>query len=129
MSVPGPRSASYDAGAQVQSEAIIDFNDIVNYIARIGASTVVLGETHSNTQATSDTQDAQGTAATQTCEGGTLNAAAETVLGYNQSTLAGHNVVFRPWMQLQLPTGNCFSYQSNQQVNFQSVGPYTPTQQ
>jgi hypothetical protein len=119
-----------DASANVQNEAKIDFDDIVNYLARVpGTSTVVLGETHSNTQAQSDTQDAQGSAATRTCEGGTLNAPAQTVAGYNQSTLAGRSVVFRPWMQLQSPSGDCFSHPSNQRMNFQGAGPYTPTQQ
>jgi len=113
-----------DAGAAVQAEAKIDFSDIVHYTALFpSTSTVVLGETHSNTQ------DAQGAQAAATCEGGPLNAPAETVAGYNQSTLAGRSVVFRPWMQLQSPSGNCFTYPSNQRVNFQGGGPYTPTQQ
>lgn len=119
-----------DANAYVQNEAKIDFDAIANHLARVpGISTVVLGETHSNTQAKNDMQDAEGSDATQTCEGSTLNAAAETVAGYNQSTLAGWNIVFRPWMQLQYPSGNCFSHPSNQRVNFQGAGPYIPSRQ
>ncbi|MBI1898202.1 MAG: hypothetical protein HYS04_16965 [Acidobacteria bacterium] len=109
-----------DAAAAVQSEARIDFDDIVNYIARFpSTATVMLGETHSNTD----------NGAGALCEGGTLNAPAETVAGFNQSALAGGSVVFRPWMQLQSPSGDCFKYPGNQRVNFQGSGPYTPTQQ
>jgi hypothetical protein len=109
-----------DAAAAVQSEARIDFDDIVNYIARFpSTTTVILGETHSNTD----------NGAFALCEDGTLNAPAETVAGFNQSALAGRSVVFRPWMQLQYPSGDCFKYPGNQRVNFQGNGPYTPTQQ
>jgi hypothetical protein len=109
-----------DAVAAVQSEAKIDFDDIVNYIARFpSTATVILGETHSNTDNSPN----------GLCEGGTLNAPAQTVAGFNQSTLIGRSVVFRPWMQLQKPSGDCFKYPGNQRVNYQGGGPYTPTQQ
>jgi hypothetical protein len=109
-----------DAAAAVQSEARIDFDDIVNYIARFpSTATVMLGETHSNTD----------NAAGALCEGGTLNAPAETVAGFNLSELKGRSIVFRPWMQLQSGSGDCFKYPGNQRVNFQGGGPYTPTQQ
>jgi hypothetical protein len=110
-----------NAGAAVESEAILDFNAIVNYIARFpSTATVILGETHSNTYDVS-------TGAL--CEDGTPNAPAETVAGFNQSALKGTSVVFRPWLQLQSPSGNCFKYPGNQRINFQGSGPYTPTQQ
>jgi hypothetical protein len=80
----------------------------------------MLGETHSNSD--------NGTTGAL-CEDGTLNAPAETVAGFNQSGLAGRSVVFRPWMQLQHPSGDCYKYPGNQRVNFQGSGPYTPTQQ
>lgn len=117
---PSTHCVPNDAAAAVQSEARIDFDDIVNYIARFpSTATVMLGETHSNTD--------NGTGAV--CEDGTLNAPAETVAGFNQSALAGTSVVFRSWMQLQHPSGDCFKYPGNQRVNFQGNGPYTPTQQ
>jgi hypothetical protein len=116
----GPHCVLNDAAAAVQSEARIDFDDIVNYIARFPlTATVMLGETHSNTD----------NGAGALCEGGTLNAPAQTVAGFNQSALAGRSVVFRPWMQLQNPSGDCFKYPGNQRVNFQGSGPYSPTQQ
>ncbi|MCW5982951.1 MAG: hypothetical protein KIT09_32980, partial [Bryobacteraceae bacterium] len=57
------------------------------------------------------------------------NAAALTVAGYNQSDLknAGRPIIFRPWMQLQQPSGACFTYSpNNQRVNYEWQGPYAP---
>jgi hypothetical protein len=112
-----------DANAMVQNEAALDFSDLLTYFQLLNlpsTTPLVLGETHSSTR------NGQ-----TTCEGAPPNAPAETVAGFNHSIFHGNglSVVFRPWMQMQAPVGDCFTYPSNQLVNSQGMGPYTPTQQ
>jgi hypothetical protein len=93
-------------GSLVRSEAQIHFDDIIHYLNLpfVPPSTiVVLGETWSSTSPTP-------------CEGGPVNAAPDTAAGYNDSNLdiAGREIFFRPWMQLQTPSGDCSSTPPNQ---------------
>lgn len=106
------------ARAAVQSEAAIDFSDITHFLALLNLQSAifVLGETHSNTD------DSTG----KTCEGAPSTAPLSTVSGYNASGLAGHNVYFRPWLNLLV---NCYSYTNNLNVNLGNNGPYKPTLQ
>lgn len=56
------------------------------------------------------------------------------VAGFEQSTLAnGYTVIFRPWMEMEETSGQCFAYgggpssNSNfQNVNYNWQGPYSP---
>ena len=112
-----------DSQAQITNESQIDFNDVVHYLAllNVQSSLFMLGETHSNSNNGSG----------YTCDvsppgqSAPATAAGEMVTGYNSSSLAGHNVVFRPWFYLG---GSCFSYPNNINVNLNNGGPYTPSQ-
>jgi hypothetical protein len=117
-----------EPNASVQSESKIHFDNLVHHLNLLGvqSSVVVLGEVHSNSSTPLSGQ-------TSTCEGVRFGgipttAAASTVAGYNQSSLTGQGVVFRPWANLASPSGDCFTYPSNQRVNYLGGGPYTPTQ-
>jgi hypothetical protein len=124
-----PICPSTDSAAQVQNEAQIDFHDLGHFWPLLGlpsTTPLVVGETHSNTNS--------GTG--QTCEGAPSDAPGLTVAGYKQSSFpaSGLSIVFRPWMELQSPSGDCFTYlqnghPDNQSVNKNGAGPYAPTQQ
>ena len=112
--------------AMVQSEATLDFTDISNYltIVQLQSSVVVLGETHSNTY------DNDPMYLGLTCEHvAPYTAASQIVAGFNDANnaLKGHSIVFRPWIELQWPSGFCFT-PNNQHVNLNGQGPYTPSQ-
>ena len=58
----------------------------------------------------------------------------DNVKGFNSSSLASYTVTFRPWMELEDPSGQCFAYADGpgtsgnyQSVNYNGGGPYTPT--
>jgi hypothetical protein len=109
---------------QVQQIAALDFSDLAHFLGVVNPSALVMiGETHVGPPVMG-----VGTGGTQCL--GTLypsTAAASTVVGFNQSQLAGHSIVFRPWMELQDPSGVCYPYPAYQNVNLNWGGPYTPT--
>ncbi|MCW5979790.1 MAG: hypothetical protein KIT09_17045 [Bryobacteraceae bacterium] len=116
---PELHGAGAPPGGMVQGEAKADFNAIRHHLYHAWVrqdAIVVLGETWSNPNSTIP------------CETGPADAAKNTVAGYNASQLkdAGRTVIFRPWMQLQLPSGICFTYPDDQKVNFNWLGPYGP---
>ncbi len=109
--------------AGVQQAAAVDFYDLAHTIGVFGlqAPLVMIGETY------------EGSPAANLCEGNAdpnTNATA-VVSGFNAtaSAFSGYSVVFRPWMELELPNGACFSFPSGQQFNVNGNGPYTPTKQ
>jgi hypothetical protein len=117
-STPGGSCNTADGTADVQSEAELDFGDVPHFLSILDLESAifVLGETHSNTTVS-------GTGLS--CEGAPMpNSPSETVNGYNASSLAGHTTYFRPWSNL---ASSCYSYGSNQEINANNDGPYTPT--
>ena len=104
----------------VQQVAILEYGDLWHFYPLLGlnfaSSPLVFGETYSGDQAPA-------------CQMAPLAAPSENVAGFNQSQLAGNPVVFRPWFELQDPTGTCYPYPTHQNFNGQGQGPYTPTQQ
>jgi hypothetical protein len=132
---PAGVNCALESNAQVSSEAQIDFTDIVHFMALVDNSSALfmVGETWSNTNNSGTYGSPNGTA---NCEGGPLDAASQTVTGYNASTMAGHSTVFRPWLDLATASAQCYNwnpvysngYPANQQVNPSNQGPYTPTQ-
>ncbi|HEY7338619.1 MAG TPA: Ig domain-containing protein [Bryobacteraceae bacterium] len=135
-------------GAQLQNEAQIDFDDLAHLPVLLGLSSqIMIGETHysgdtavvaSNTGPMDNLPIPCGSYADETDPVKHLHtiyafpstASSDTVTGFNSSSLAGYaqGVVFRPWMELQDPTGLCYPYSSYQRTNYQGQGPFTPTQ-
>jgi hypothetical protein len=111
---------------QVQQVATLDFSDLTHFLAVVNlqSALVIIGETHSGTPYS-------GSAFGSPCVGllFPVSAPSDTVAGYNASQLAGHSVVFRPWMELEDPSGGCYAYPTYQNVNLNGSGPYTPTLQ
>ncbi len=103
--------------------AALDFSDLTHFLALLNlqSAQVIIGETHRGTPY-------HGYAGSSRCAIYADSAANDTVAGFNSSQLAGHSVVFRPWMQLQDPSGQCFPYPTYQNINLNNAGPYTPTQ-
>jgi len=62
------------------------------------------------------------------------SAPAGNAIGFSQSTLARPSVIFRPWMEIQDPSGLCYGYGNGpsdslynfQNVNYNGQGPYRP---
>ncbi|MCW5982619.1 MAG: hypothetical protein KIT09_31315 [Bryobacteraceae bacterium] len=127
-----PAVAGAPLGSEmVESEATIDFNAIRHYLFFpfvLPSSIVVMGETWSNTSSSIPCEGNDHSIPLDGVPDGPINAASDTVAGYNESVLknAGRDIVFRPWMQLQAPSGNCFTYPTNQRVNYEWGGPYAP---
>lgn len=110
---------SNDALAAVQSEAAITYGDVALFFSLVNPSAVfMIGETHSNTNDGNNEECVNHAP---------LHAARENVEGYNQSSVAGHSVIFRPWINLA-DSSSCFP-PKNQNVNQGNQGPYTPSQQ
>jgi hypothetical protein len=120
--VPNPTLGlcySDDADASVQGEATIVYSDVSHFLTLVNpAALFTIGETHSHSN----------NGQNETCEfHAPLDAATLNVAGYNASALAGHSVLFRPWINLS-DVNACFS-PSNQYVNQNNQGPYTPSVQ
>ena len=106
---------------QIQQVAQLDYSDLNHFVGVVNPSAiVVIGETHNGTQY-------HGTVNGAPCAIYPDNAATSNVAGYNSSQLAGHTVIFRPWMELEDPSGECYPYPTYQNVNLNWGGPYTPT--
>ncbi len=119
--VPNPVAGlcySDDQHASVQGEAATVYGDVAHFLSVVDPSAVfMVGETHSNSN----------NGQNETCEfHAPLDAAQLNVAGYNQSALASHSVIFLPWINLP-DSASCFS-PSNQNVNLNNLGPYTPSQ-
>jgi len=110
----GVANQTSDAGAAVQEEAKVDFDDLPHLRALTNqqSAMLILGETHSNTI---DSMNGL------TCEGEPSTAPGEMVLGFNQSASAGGPIIWQPWLNLAAP---CYSYPGNVNVN----PPYSPSQ-
>lgn len=119
--------------ATVQQVAQLDYSD-VTYILQIvqglRSAQVIIGETYGGTLNTSAYVNGQA------CWGFQASASAGNVLGFNESSLASnYSVVFRPWMEIEDPSGACFGYGGGpsdslhnfQDVNYNGQGPYVPT--
>ncbi len=108
--------------AQVQVEAVTDFNDMPAFLTAIGTpnALLIIGETHSNTTNPNacGVEPGGGTAPLGSCECAPAPpaAASQTVTGYNASSLAGRSVVFRPWSDLQ---ASCYSLSSPYATGYQ----------
>ncbi len=119
---PGSDAGTTDA--YVQQVAGLDYSDLEHFFPLLGLSfqstALVIGETYS-------------AAWTSSCSPVPFNWSsafpAENVSGFNVSSLAGNPIVFRPWLELEDPTGVCYPYPSYQNINGLGGGPYTPTQQ
>ena len=112
---------SDDAHASVQGEAKTVYGDVLAFLNTVNPSAVFLvGETHSNSN----------NGQNETCEGhAPLDAAALNVAGYNSSLVAGHSVIFRPWINLpDVGDGAACFDPANQNVNQNNLGPYLPHQ-
>jgi hypothetical protein len=131
-----------NTGAMIQSVAELDYGDVPHFLteAGLGSAAIVIGETYGGaldpgyngpyycwaTSINSPTGFAGFPLPMQT--------PAYNVAGFNSSSLASYPVTFRPWMQLEDPSGVCFPYGSGpgtsgnyQTVNYIGQGPYTPT--
>lgn len=115
---------------QIQQVAALDYGDLPHFLILVGlqSAPVIIGETYAGKIYTGYSQDGS------LCWNSPTTAPASNVAGYNQSQLAGHTIIFRPWMQLEDPSGWCFAYgggpsspDNYQNVNYNWQGPYTPT--
>lgn len=106
----------------VQQVAQLDYSDLNHFVGLVNPSALVMiGETHNGTQYDGMLYNGQP------CAIYPNDAATNNVAGFNSSTLAGHSIVFRPWMELEDPSGECYPYPTYQNVNLNWTGPYTPT--
>jgi hypothetical protein len=127
--------------AMIQEVAALDYSDVPYFLTSGGlqSANIVIGETwggtlsHVNLGTSSDPNY---------CWLGAYSfpsgAPAANVAGFNSegvtSPLSGFTVTFRPWMELEDPSGACYAYGGGagtsgnyQGVNYQGKGPYTPT--
>jgi hypothetical protein len=107
---------------QIEQVAALDFSDLAHLVALLNfqSDVIMIGETHNGSQYDGTMYD--GTS----CALNPNSAAESTVQGFNQSQLAGQTIVFRPWMELADPSGECYPYPDYQNVNYDWGGPYTP---
>jgi hypothetical protein len=127
--------------AMIQQAAAIDYGDIPHFLAVAGlqSATIVIGETWPGTMSPLNI-GTQGHP--NYCPGGTYpwpaGAPSDNVAGFNNEgvpdPLSNYTVTFRPWMNLQIPSGQCYAYGSGpgtpgnyQTINYNGRGPYTPT--
>lgn len=127
-------SGIVNTDAQIQAAANTDFGDVPHFLtlASLGSANITIGETWGGTlsPALRGPGDYCWLGAYSTPSG----APNDNVAGFNSSSLSGYTVTFRPWMELEDPSGKCFAYGGGpgtvtnyQSVNFNSLGPYTPT--
>jgi hypothetical protein len=123
---------------QIQEAAASDFGALPHFLilASDTAADVVIGETWGGTLS-----PAQPGGTYCWLAGGyqaPSGAPADNVAGFNNegvsSPLSAYTVTFRPWMELEDSSGQCFAYgggpgspSNYQSVNYQNAGPYTPT--
>ena len=119
----------------VQQVATVDYGDIPHFLilASQQSASVIIGETYSGQTSPGDTTGGGLCWPGLTIPNAT-GAAAGNVAGFNQSALAAYTVTFRPFMELEDPSGGCFAYGGGtssqttyQNVNYNGQGPYTPT--
>jgi len=115
-----------NSDAQIQQVAALDYGDLPHFLGLAGlqSAAITIGETYAG-------KIYQGS----NCWSGTpTGAPSDNVAGFNQSALASYTVFFRPWIELEDPSGVCFPYGQGpssssdyQNVNYNGTGPYTPT--
>ncbi len=127
--------------AMIQQVAALDYGDIPHFLtlASLQSADVVIGETYGGTLSPLNL-GTQGNP--NYCWLGTYpspsGAPGDNVAGFNSegvtNPLSGFTVTFRPWMELEDPSGQCFAYGAGpgtsgnyQSVNYNGHGPYTPT--
>jgi hypothetical protein len=149
ISPSDPHDASYggcypDARANVKDEAVDVFNAISHYLGLVQnqSATVMLGETHTTGVTSCSQINGQPTPGVHCELHAPADAAAFTVMGYNQSCLNAANsangvcqgnpsassVIFRPFINVW-PGGagnNCYFPPGNRQINPNNQGPYKP---
>jgi len=112
----------------VEGEAQQVSSDLKTALSLYGTplATVALGETWTNS--------IDPTNSSQNCEGGPAGSAPNLVTGFDSSSLAGQNIQFRPFINLQHWVGtlqnpiSCYT-PANQSLNSGNQGPFTPTRQ
>jgi hypothetical protein len=127
--------------AMIQQVAALDYGDIPHFLAEasLQSAEIVIGETYSGAidplnQGTSSSPNWCSLGQYESPSG----APNDNVAGFNNEgvsdPLSNYTVTFRPWMELEDPTGVCFGYGSGpgtsnnyQTVNWNGQGPYTPT--
>jgi hypothetical protein len=121
-----PQTVGGTLDTQIQQAANWDFFDLNHFQQLFGmqSALVMIGETHSPSQY-------PGYSGTLPCAIYPNSAASSTVAGFNANAalFSGTSVVFRPWMELEDPAGECFPYITYQNFNPNGSGPYTPTVQ
>jgi hypothetical protein len=122
--------------AQMQQVAALDYGDIPHFLtlASLQSATVVIGETYGGTIYPGKSGSVYCWGVPVPADQTPPGAPSDNVAGFNQSALAAQTVVFRPWMELEDPSGVCFPYGGGpasgtqyQNVNYNGNGPYTPT--
>ena len=127
--------------AMIQQEAAIDYGDVSHFLALAGlqSAAIVIGETYGGTL--SPLNLGTPSSPNYCWNGAYLSPTAapfDNVAGFNSegvtNPLSSYTVTFRPWMNLQLPSGQIFAYGSGpgtpgnyQALNYNNQGPYTPT--
>ncbi len=127
--------------AQIQQVAALDYGDVPHYLIGAGqtAAAIVIGETYGGAISA---LNLGSPSSPNYCWLGQYQspsaAPTDNVAGFNNEGVAGplssYTVTFRPWMQLEDPSGQCFTYGSGpgtsgnyQTLNLNGAGPYTPT--
>src|ERR1017187_1292197 len=122
--------------AQMQQVATLDYGDIPHFLtlASLQSATMVIGETYGGTIYPGKLGGVYCWGVPVPADQTPPGAPSDNVAGFNQSSLAAQTVVFRPWMELEDPSGMCFPYGGGpasgsncQNVNYNGNGPYTPT--
>lgn len=122
--------------AQTQQVAALDYGDIPHFLtlANLQSATMVIGETYAGTIYPGKVGGVYCWGVPVPADQTPPGAPSDNVAGFNQSSLAAQTVVFRPWMEIEDPSGACFPYGGGpasgtqyQNVNYNGNGPYTPT--
>jgi hypothetical protein len=120
-----------DANANVYTEAGNVFAGVFDFLVRTNnqAATFTVGETHTTANNGCDSNNCEPNPKTcsTTCNiHGPLDAAWQTVDAYNHSSLAGQNVVFRPFINVAAGAG-CYFSPANRRLNPNNQGPFKPS--
>ena len=127
--------------AMIQQVAALDYGDIPHFLAEasLQSADIVIGETYSGAI---DPLNQNPSGSPNWCQLGQYESPAgapnDNVAGFNNegvsNPLSSYTVTFRPWLELEDSTGQCFAYGGGpgssgnyQTVNYNGQGPYTPT--
>jgi hypothetical protein len=122
---------------EIQDAAATDFGDLPHFLtlASVTSADIVIGETWGGTLSSASVDGGYCWLGSYAAPSG---APSDNVAGFNSegvsSPLSAYTVTFRPWMELEDDSGECFPYGSGpssssnyQNVNYLNGGPYTPT--